>query len=149
MKQDQQSQTVGRECETPFAVNGGLEIDRSKSSASPHGRRSDESRPRESVWDLRNPNGSESREKAADHKAKNRIRRKNGAICDFERHGAEDWWNSPEEIQGGGGPGNDETGEVEWRDRANNMPTVLEEFGFLIIPGSIKRETISKKVANG
>ena len=40
----------------------------------------------------------------------------------------------------------DEGGTVERRDHAKNIPTVGEEFGFLIIPRGIKKHTISKKV---
>ena len=59
-----------------------LWIDRSKSAAVKREWRSDGSRRRESVWDLRNPNGRESYAEETGAEAKNRDRRENGVVCD-------------------------------------------------------------------
>ena len=90
--------TVGKlrreNAERPWARKGGgdgwLGIERIKSSVALHGRRSDEPRARNSVRDIRNADGSESRTKATDAEAKNRIRMGNRIMCDVEHHGADD-----------------------------------------------------------
>ena len=76
----------GKNAKRPWGSKGRLEIDRSKSAVANHESRGGEARPRESVWNLRNPNGGESYAEATDAEAKNRIRRKNGVVCDVEHH---------------------------------------------------------------
>ena len=88
-KKDQQSKLGGGR-ETVLGARGRLEIDRSKHGVGRHERRSAESRPLESIWDIRNPNGGESRAEETEAVTKNRVRRENRAICDVEHHDAED-----------------------------------------------------------
>ena len=92
---------------------GRLEIDRSKSAVANHERRSDESRHRESIWNLRNPNGGESPPEATDDEANHRAHGKNGIVCDVEHHGADDWRYRREKTHGLGDPINEE----QWINR--------------------------------
>ena len=92
---------------------GRLGIDRCKSVVDKDERRSGESSPRESVWNLRNPNGIESDAEATEDEAKNRVERKNGVVCAFEHHDAEDWWGFRGKTQRDGDPRNEE----QWSNR--------------------------------
>ena len=71
----------GKNAKRPCGGNGGLGIDRCKSVADKHGRRSDASCHRGSVWNLRNPNGCGSDAEEAEAEAKDRVSRKTASLA--------------------------------------------------------------------
>ena len=68
---------------------GKLGIDRSKSVADKHDRRSVEACPRESVRNLQNHNGGGSNSEETEDESKNMADAENGVVCDVEHNGAD------------------------------------------------------------